>query len=258
MVYRSLLFQLSKQGHDVVIITPNPIGGKHENYTEISIHDLSYSAWRQAFDFSKATMGAPEKMLYSFNEFFVDLVDKQLSHEPVRKVINSTNFDLVFIEFLMFPSVSVFAYKNQAPLIGMASLDILVPGHQIIGNPVNPSYFADSLLGQSDRKTFFERVRTTVFLIFWNIFYNFVVLPQHDAIARKHFGRDIPYVGDIEKNVSLILANSDFVTGYPKPEVPAYISIGGGNAIHLRETEPLPNVSKSDGKRLDLVCLIRV
>lgn len=241
-VYRTLMYELSKRGHKVTIVTPNPIGIRTDNYTEVSTHDFSYKNWRQTFDFSSAPLRFPEGLIYRFSKFFIDLVDKQLSHEPVRRALHENRYDLVFAEFFLCPSITALSYKYKVPLIGISSLDNLVSGHLTIGNPVNPSYMSATMLPYSDRKTFWERLRTTLLVCFSILLYHVYVLPKNDVLARKHFGEDLPYIGEIERNASLLMVNTDFVTGYPRPYVPAYIPIGGGDAIHMRKNVTLPKV----------------
>jgi len=71
--------------------------------------------------------------------------------------------------------------------------------------------------------------------------YHFSHLKRQDAISKKYFGNDTPYVGDLEKNVSLVLTNTHYTTGVIRPLVPAIIEIGGP-PLHLPPVKPLPKV----------------
>lgn len=57
---------------------------------------------------------------------------------------------------------------------------------------------------------------------------------------REHFGPDLPYVGDILKNTSLVLVNHHHALGFPRPYVPNMVEIAG---VHINEPKQLPTVS---------------
>lgn len=238
------MYELSKRGHKITIITPNPMNITTENYTEISTHNFSYNHWQETFDFSSSPLRFPELLLYRFSKFFINLQDETFSYPLVQKALKD-DYDLIFSEFFLAPSITALSHKYKAPLIGILSLDNLVSGHLIIGNPVNPSYMPATLLPYSDNKSFSERLRTTLFVCFSILLHHLYVLPNNDALARKYFGEDLPYIGEIERNVSLLMVNTDFVTGWPRPYVPAYVSIGGGDAIHMKKNKTLPKVSNA-------------
>lgn len=239
-VYRSLMFELSRRGHEVTIVTPNPIGMTTTNYTEIDI-SFTYDLWRERYKFFGP--GIPELLLFDFQAFFVELLDLEFSYEPVQRILKGGSFDLVFVEYLIFPAVSALSYHFRAPYIGICSLDISPASHNVIGDPFNPSYYTDFFLPFSDKKDFYARFRSTISHAFWLASYKWYLIPRHDALAKKHFGPDTPDLLEIDRNVSLVLANTDLVSSFPCPTMPTYVRIGGGRPLHMPEPKALPQVN---------------
>lgn len=48
----------------------------------------------------------------------------------------------------------------------------------------------------------------------------------------RYLGADIPHYSELERSISLLLANSHFSFGGIRPKVPAIVEIGG---IHIKE-----------------------
>lgn len=67
----------------------------------------------------------------------------------------------------------------------------------------------------------------------------FVAYPESDRIARKYLGNDLPYIGDIARNMSLFLRTSNPILDSPRPMVPTIISL---EHIHIKPVDPLPKV----------------
>lgn len=79
--------------------------------------------------------------------------------------------------------------------------------------------------------------------IWYKYYHHWISLPECDKIARKHFGSKIPYIGDLEKEISLVLVNTNAVLDYVRPSVPGVIEIG---QMHIKPKKPLPKVSYSE------------
>jgi glucuronosyltransferase len=60
-----------------------------------------------------------------------------------------------------------------------------------------------------------------------------------DNIAQKYFGKFTPLPSEIEKNISLVMVNTHYSLDYPRPLVPAMITVGG---LHITPGRELQNV----------------
>lgn len=67
---------------------------------------------------------------------------------------------------------------------------------------------------------------------------------KQQQIAEKYFGKDIPHIVDVAKNMSLILINQEPLLAYARPEIPNIIHFSG---LHIKKTPPLlPKVHTFD------------
>lgn len=129
---------------------------------------------------------------------------------------------------------------GSPPIIGYLSLGIPVSTYNAIGNPNNPAYWSDFLLGYTDRMSFWERVHTLYYHYKFNDWWNNWVLPAQENLMRKYFGADPPPVWETERNMSLIMSNNHWIMNYPRSHLPSIIEFTG---LHIQETrQPLPKV----------------
>jgi hypothetical protein len=68
------------------------------------------------------------------------------------------------------------------------------------------------------------------------------VFAGQEAIMRKHFGSSPPPVTEGERNMNLLILNSNLVFNYPISLMPSIVTI---QSLHVKTTpDPLPIVSK--------------
>uniref|UniRef100_A0A6P7F017 UDP-glucuronosyltransferase n=1 Tax=Diabrotica virgifera virgifera TaxID=50390 RepID=A0A6P7F017_DIAVI len=106
-----------------------------------------------------------------------------------------------------------------------------------MGNPTHPIVSPDVMLNFSGKLSFLEKVQSFLYNIWYRMFYYWYALPKADKIARKHFGEEMPYLGDLERNISLLLINVNPIIHNVRPNVPNIIEI---NQMHIKERKPLP------------------
>lgn len=75
-----------------------------------------------------------------------------------------------------------------------------------------------------------------VFLELWNRAYH---IPSQDQVMRKYFGREIPPLSDIIRNMSVLLLNYHHSYSFTRPYVPNMIEVGG---IAIKPPQALPQV----------------
>jgi hypothetical protein len=87
--------------------------------------------------------------------------------------------------------------------------------------------------------TFGQRLVNTVATEVFKLgLYMFAELPT-DKMLKKHFGKDVPPLSELNKRTSLILVNSHFSLNNPRPTVPGFVEVGG---IHIQSNGILPKV----------------
>lgn len=240
MMSEVLMKGLASKGHEVVVISHFPQETPIPNYTDISlVGSMPNVVSTVALD-DLAT-----GLVYTTMKFIFGLgvtgCEKTLSYPPVLKLINSNEkFDLVITELFNTDCYVGFAHKFQVPFISITTTAGLPWGLERVGNPENPSYIGNLLLGHSDRMSFVERVVNTVYLKISHWAYHYLSDVPSQEIARKYFGQSLPPLADIVRNTSLLLLNSHFSISKPAPNVPAVVEVGG---LHVQEPKKLPEVS---------------
>lgn len=105
------------------------------------------------------------------------------------------------------------------------------------GSPVLPSHPSNwELESHTGSNLSFWKRLVNYCVTWWNIhswFNNFANRQQ--KIAEKYFGKDIPHIVDVAKNMSLILINQEPLLAYPRPEIPNIIHFSG---LHILQTPP--------------------
>ncbi|VEN46985.1 unnamed protein product [Callosobruchus maculatus] len=241
VVFQPVWKELSLRGHQVTVVTPHPIkDATLVNLTEVDISELAY---RKMHNSDLLTHLSNEQPVYlnvrKLFEFSQQISEAVLSYGRFIDIYNQTNarFDLVIAEISLFPTLYAVAAKLKAPLVCMSSWGVYNAVHYAIGNPQPSSLYSDFLLPRLEPMSSFERLESTWYYI-WNRYYlNFEALPKCDQIARKYLGNDIPYIQDIEKNMSLLLLTTNPILYEPRPNVPTVISM---EQMHIKPVKPLP------------------
>lgn len=243
IVYRNLMLELNKKGHELTIMTTDPIKNpKLKNYKEIDV-SYSYDYMRKKFDYSsddnRLLRWFPEIFLLVSIEVVHDFCEMYMSNEEMREILErDEKFDLVIVEWGIAPCF--YAYSRQAnyTMMGIISLQLGSMAQIAMGSTSNPAYVPEIGFDYTDRMTFPQRLRNTIFHLAAFAYVKFT-LYGHDRIVKKYFGSDMPSLFDIEREVSLILTNTHFSNLIPRPNVPNVIPIGGP-PFHLLGKTPNP------------------
>jgi len=247
--YKALMQELNARGHNLTILTTDPINDStKKNYTEI---DLSYyyPEWNRRFDMASDAASVlrivPELFYWDFTESTNEMCELYFSDPKVKKIIeNGAAFDLVIVEFGAQPCLYAFASLSKTEsLIGLFSFSLGTIVQSNIGNTASAAYLPDPFLPYLDHMTLPQRLRVFVFQSFTWLYY-WYVHRDHMGIARKHFGPNLKSLIEYERNVSAIMTNTHYTATFPRPAVPNYVDIGGP-AFHLYhwKPKPLPQVS---------------
>ncbi|XP_063223032.1 UDP-glycosyltransferase UGT5-like [Bacillus rossius redtenbacheri] len=236
VVYRALSLELSRRGHQLVVVTPDPIREPQlANYTEVDFSYM-YKPFHETNNFSSVRQENKSKI-----EIFKTAVlsgnylcETIMGHDVVQAMIDPKNtkghFDLVILEWLITPCMTAFAHRFSAPMIGITSLPPTTVNYDSVGNPTNPSYIPEMSLSYTDKKrSFWQRLETTIFQIRFGHFFYRTILPMQDAIAKRYFGPSTPYIGDLQKQVSMLFVTHIEGFSSPRPHVPAVVNINGFN-----------------------------
>lgn len=241
IVYRPLWKELSLRGHQVTVLTTDPVNDPSlTNLTEIDLH-FTYETWNKNLLDIISNQENFFKMIEITTLTLNEVIDQQLSHPEVRKLIKDENehFDLLIVEYLM-PTMVAFAERFKCPMIGVTSLDAPAVYFELLGSPAHPVLNPDFNLPFVGKLSFKERLTSVLYIVLGKLG-NGQFLDDIDRSVKKHFGNHYPFVADIQKNISMLFVNTDPIFHAVRPLVPTVIQIGGGT--HRETSKSLPKVT---------------
>lgn len=240
VVFRSLWTELSLRGHEVVVMTTDPINNSSlTNLTEIDLHS-AYDIWikHDVVNFMAENQINLFKVIDKFAIVFDDVIDKQMNNPKVKELYNRT-FDIVLTE-LSFPSMCSFSKLYGCPCIGIMSMDINGPYHRYLGNPTHPILYPEALLPFHGKLTFWERLGSSLMNLFVESIMSTYTNNQN-KIVYKYFGENSTSASALmETHIDLVFVNVNPILHPVRPVTPATITIGG--ATHISALRPLPQV----------------
>ncbi|RXG53455.1 UDP-glucuronosyltransferase 2B14 [Armadillidium vulgare] len=144
-------------------------------------------------------------------------------------------FDLIFIDELFNELAYPFLVgKNYAVI---ATSGISSPTSAILGNVINPSYAPSVMTDYPRPYSFIHRISNLVahisFPIYWRIY---EIFPLVYKLLSERFP-DLPPLAEIEKGISLVLANTHYSLDIPLPLLPSQVEVGG---MHCHPAKKLP------------------
>lgn len=239
-VFEPLLKALVDQGHNLTVISHFPRKTPLERYADISLQgdtDILLNVIN-IDDFPK------NRLVYYASPIFLVKMAKEsckgLHTKQVQQFLKEDHkFDLIITEMFNSECFLGFVHKYQIPFVGLSSCTIMPWTNTRFGNPSHPAYIPVNLLPYSDRMSFLERIENTLYYVYSEILFKYFMEAPGYVEAKKVFGDDLPRLGDIASNVSLLLVNSHFSLNLPRPMVPNIIEVGG---MFLPKVKTLPQV----------------
>ncbi|XP_020300279.1 UDP-glucuronosyltransferase 2B17-like isoform X2 [Pseudomyrmex gracilis] len=233
--YRPIWTTLSQRGHEVVLLTTNPINNSSlTNLTEISFKHAYKLFQNFNIDFVNNLNDAYPWLetvrdhLWPMSRELIKII---YEHPQVREMYapnSSEKFDLVIIETLKTPALYALAHRFNAPLIGGLSLGIYSHTHYLLGSPVLPSHPSTWEMEYDIGFNLSLWQRTKNFIRQWYHIYRVMqdFYPEQQTIAEKYLGKNIPNIADIERNMSLVLVNQQDTISFARPRTPNIILFG--------------------------------
>ncbi|CAH2092311.1 unnamed protein product [Euphydryas editha] len=243
VVFRPVMQELAKLGHEVTVITADPAFPKDQtpqNLTEIDLHNISYAFWNQILA-EKGNVKNPLTNFKYFVEFPRELVRKQLETSVIQELLQSNKkFDLIFVESCMRPAL-IFSYIYNAPVIEFSSLAGMNFVYDLIGAEAHPLIYPDTLHRRTYNLTIWEKIN--------ELYVHYSAkrilaenLHAEDVMLRKFFGPDTPSLDVIRKNVHLLFLNVHPIWDLNRPVPPNVVYLGG---LHQKPQRDLPLDLKS-------------
>ncbi|CAH2098355.1 unnamed protein product [Euphydryas editha] len=243
VVFRPLMQELAKLGHEVTVITADPAFPNDQtpqNLTEIDVHNISYEYWNEVL----AELGNEKnrlKIIKYFGELIVKLIKKQLETPIIQEFLqNKKKFDLIFVESCMRPAL-IFSHIYNAPVIEFSSFGSVNFAYEVFGAETHPVIYPDIFHRRIYNMTIWEKINelyihySTQRIMAQN-------LHAENEMLRKIFGPDIPSLEKIRRNVQILFLNMHPIWDFNRPVPPNVVYLGG---LHQKPQRDLPQDLKS-------------
>ncbi|CAH1641747.1 unnamed protein product [Spodoptera littoralis] len=240
VVFRPLTQELAKRGHEVTVITTDPVfpeGKAPANLTEIDVHDISYDIWKKIF--LASTKGNKDDVFMAMSAIvnaLTAVVDVQLKDERVQNLIRDKGkqFDLLLLEACVRPAL-VFSHIYKIPVIQISSFMATFDNYANIGAPIHPFLYPALTRQRLQNLTMIEKIKE---------FYNDFMLnrlyannmEKENEMLRSHF-KDIPPISELNNNVDMLFLNVNPMFEGIRPVPPSVVYLGG---LHQVPHKPLP------------------
>lgn len=109
-----------------------------------------------------------------------------------------------------------------------------------LGTPSPPFFTPSTFVSYTDQMTYLERFINLFTILYTGAIMKFYYYPKMEAVYREHFSDPtMPSIEEIERNASIVLANSHVSITRPKALLPDIIDVGG---LHIEPAKPVPQV----------------
>ncbi|CAK1547653.1 unnamed protein product [Leptosia nina] len=244
VVFRPLTQELASRGHEVTVITPNPVFTKDSrpaNLTEIDVHDVTYGHWKGRNKENSAKFGNKDglfEVVWDLTSGMGDILETQLKTKEVQDIIqnkNKTYYDLLMIEAFIRPTI-LFSHIFKAPVIQISSLGMPFGNEDIVGVPTHPFLYPTFMHQRLYNLTFWEKFYE-LYKHYWIQYTWYKSEDKEVNRLKKYFGNDVPCYRTLYDNVDMLFLNIHPLWTNNQPVPSNVISIWG---IHKKEEKPLP------------------
>nr|XP_032522039.1 UDP-glucuronosyltransferase 2B4-like [Danaus plexippus plexippus] len=250
VVFQPLMKELVNRGHEVVVITTDPIypsGQGPKNLTEIDLHDISYDIWTKLTKSGEFNIDDPRHQAKIIFEKIALVFEKQMKTPLVQKLLNdkNNNFDLVFTESCIRLSL-VFSHLYKAPLIEISSLGGLYGTFDGIVSPIHPLLYPIANQQKTYQLSMWEKIyQLYVYYGIGSAYQNLEKMENN--LLKTLFGPNTPDLQDLKKNVDMLFLNIHSVWDFNRPVPPNVLYLGG---LHLQR-KPVKELPKDLKNFLD-------
>lgn len=230
-VFRPLLNEMAKRGHQIVLVTPYPDVNTNPNITEFNDKDVVLTNKNRSLlknDFNEELTQVPISFI------------QQIKSPVVSNVLRQTKFDLLIAD-AQVRSVLVLSHIYDIPVIQLSPSGATFGNFEIIGAP-SSQFIYSSTNRQSKRNPSFWEALTDIYCYSSkeNAFNSFEKV--ENVLLKKNFGSNIPDLSELYNSVHMLFVNVDSVWDENRPVPSSVLYLGG---LHLHPENPLPEVRKS-------------
>ncbi|XP_055382822.1 UDP-glucosyltransferase 2-like [Condylostylus longicornis] len=272
ITFRPLIENLLDKGHSITLVTTNPevfLNNKtdvsasyfeNNNNNNLEIIDLSFTHNLEILNQLKTSHQQNDlngsDMIRDAFQILRIIAEKQLKSLEVEQFIgnntiikqttrtsnlnnlnnnNNIKYDAVLIDWSGASLMNGFAYKFNAPLIGITPAGAYMTLHEAMGNPNHPVLYPSVFMPFSENLSLYQRIVSTLFSYKYRNIYFYEELPVQNQIAKEVFGSEIPDLWELQVNADLLLINSYQLLSNIRPVGPTTIYLGGIHAQNSKQ-----------------------
>ncbi|XP_038217921.1 UDP-glucosyltransferase 2-like [Zerene cesonia] len=239
VVFRPLIQELLKRGHECVVVTTDPVYRKGEtpkNLTEIDVHDISYYSLVDIIQNMNGDKQNSLPLMIMILHRMSIISEKQVQLPEVQAVLNSGKFDLVIGEAYI-PSLLGLSHYFKAPAILLSTFGGLPTQYNVLGAPTQPLLFPYFIQTKLYNLSFFEKIIET-FNYMRYVWHSYCLERTDYQLMRRNFGNDVPSFRELYmNNMYLLLLNEHPMWAHNRPVPPNIKYVGG---IYTPQEKPLP------------------
>lgn len=235
-VYEPLALALAAKGHSLTVISFYPQKTPVPNYTDISLVGLVPLRLNQV-QFKQVENSLSD--FISMAEMGLEMCEKILTFPKVQELLNSEKkFDLAIVEFFNTNCFLGLVHKYKVPFVGVSSASPYPETEERVGTPTEPAYIPHSDLPYDHHMTLIQKIYNALYTATLRVIGTYYSFKEQETVGRL-LG-EMPPLGSLVHNVSLIIVNTHFSTLSARPLTPGYVQVGG---LHINEQRPLSKVS---------------
>ncbi|XP_038220957.1 UDP-glucosyltransferase 2-like [Zerene cesonia] len=240
-VFRTLIEELARRGHEVTVITPFPTASESVgNITQISIEDsiedIRFNALKQELKDAEDIVTQQKATFRVVHEMFDILLSRDLK-EFLR---SGQKFDLIIVEACVRLNL-IFSHIFKAPLIQISSFGAVTDTFEMMGGPTHPLLYPLAIREKFKNLSYIDKVNEIAQHYGVARAFHDSEKPEDDLI-KKHLGADFPTLKELKQNVAMVFLNVNPIWDSNRPVPPNVVYLGG---LHLRKEKPLPKDLKA-------------
>lgn len=236
IVFHSITSSLLERGHELLIMTTDPLSTSNPNVTQI---DWS-SSYKSRFATANWIKLRGHRVIALGLDDIPRILDNSLSHPDVQNLIKSymnETFDAVLVEYVGCTPIYAFAELFNTTMIGFTSLQIDANQHNLLGNGVHPILHSPNLMGYYSGTNVIRRVWNVISYFAGRYLYEMFNY-KFDRIIEKHFGDKVQSRSvELARRVDMLFLDANPFLGNSRPLVQNVIPVG---FLHVNPPKPLP------------------
>lgn len=245
IVFRAVTNALAERGHELVILTPNPVDEPPPNIKQIDV-SYAYHGYFHQINFASTreeNIGITN-LLQMFTRALEEIMSTELAHPEVQRIIHDRNehFDVVICEMIGYTPMYAFAEHFNAPLIGFTTTEVTYHEHRAMGNFIHALLHPMNVFPNYRNLNILERFASTTLDLLMRFYFEPLVYGLFDKIIDENFGQNVSKSAVLANAVDMMLLNTHPALDFTRPLVPNTIQLG---FLHVKPPKVLPSELKS-------------